>query len=75
MSKSIVSIVKGTNASIMVEEALNHLGGIKALIKEGSTVVVKPNGGHLGPAESSVCTSPAVVKAVIEIIRKANPKK
>ena len=75
MSKSIVSIVKGTDAYKMVEEALNHLGGVKALIKEGSTVVVKPNGGHLGPPESSVCTSPAVVKAVIEIIRKANPKK
>ena len=75
MSKSIVSIVKGTIANKMVEEALNLLGGVQSLIKEGSTVVVKPNGGHLGPAESSVCTSPAVVKAVIEILRKANPEK
>jgi len=75
MSKSIVSIVKGDNAKKMVEEALNHLGGIKALIKEGSTVVIKPNGGHEGAPESSVCTSPAVVKAVIEVIRQANPKK
>ncbi len=75
MSKSIVSIVKGTIANKMVEEALNHLGGVQSLIKEGSTVIVKPNGGHVGPPESSVCTSPAVVKAVIETIRKANPKK
>ena len=75
MTKSIVSIVKGTNASKMVEEALNYLGGVNSLIKEGSTVIVKPNGGHLGPAESSVCTSPAVVKAVIETIRKASPRK
>ena len=75
MSKSIVSIVKGTIANKMVEEALNHLGGIQSLIKEGSTVVIKPNGGHVGPPESSVCTSPAVVKAVIETLRKANPKK
>ena len=75
MSKSIVSIVKGTIAKQMVEDALNHLGGVKSLIKEGSTVVVKPNGGHEGPPESSVCTSPAVVKAVIEALWKANPKK
>ncbi len=75
MSKSIVSIVKGTVAKKMVEDALNHLGGVESLIREGSTVVVKPNGGHEGPPESSVCTSPAVVKAVIEAIQKANPKK
>ena len=75
MSKSIVSIVKGTDAEKMVEEALNHLGGIKSLIKEGSTVVLKPNAGHVGPPESSVCTSPAVVKAVIKAVQKANPKK
>ena len=75
MSKSIVSIVKGTDAKKMVEDALNHLGGVNSLIKEGSTVIVKPNGGHVGPPESSVCTSPAVVKAVIETLRKANPKK
>ncbi len=75
MSKSIVSIVKGTDAKKMVEDALNHLGGVDSLIKEGSTVIVKPNGGHVGSPESSVCTSPAVVKAVIETLRKANPKK
>ena len=75
MSKSIVSIVKGNNAEKMVEGALNHLGGIKSLIKEGSTIVLKPNAGHVVPPESSVCTSPAVVKAVIKEIQKTNPNK
>lgn len=75
MPKSIVSIVKGTFANKMVEEALNHLGGVDCFIKEGSTVIIKPNGGHEGAPDSSVCTSPAVVKAVIEAIQKANPKK
>ena len=74
MSKSIVSIVKGTDAEKMVTEALAHLGGVKSLIKPNSTVVIKPNAGHPAPPESSVNTSPAVVAAVIKELRKANPK-
>ncbi len=75
MSKSIVSIVKGADADKMVEEALNHLGGVKSFIKEGSTVVVKPNAGHEGGPETGINTSPAVVSAVIKAIQSANPKK
>ena len=75
MSKSIVSIVKGTIADEMVNNALNLLGGVESLIKEGSTVVVKPNAGHVGSADTSVCTSPEVVKAVINAIKRANPGK
>ena len=74
MGKSIVSVVKGTNPEKMIADALAYLGGIEAFVKPGATVVVKPNAGHEYPAESSVCTSPAVVAAVIQAIRKANPK-
>jgi len=72
--KSAVSIVKGTDPDKMVEEALSLLGGVRSLIKPGSVVVVKPNAGHPEPPESSVCTSPAVVAAVIKELRKAQPK-
>ena len=34
MSKSVVSIVKGTQAESMVETALDHLGGVKSLIRQ-----------------------------------------
>ena len=74
MSKSIVSIVKGTDAEKMVAEALAHLGGLDSLIKPHATIVVKPNAGHPAPPDSSVNTSPAVVAAVITELRKANPK-
>lgn len=73
MTKSIVSIVKGDNAARMVTEALDHLGGVKSLINEGSTVVIKPNAGHPGGPESAINTSPAVLTAAIREIRKANP--
>ena len=75
MSKSVVSIVKGDDPEKMVEQALDHLGGVKSLIKKGSTVVLKPNAGHPGPPETSMNTNPAVVSAVIKTIQKANPKK
>jgi uncharacterized protein (DUF362 family) len=73
--KSVVSIVKGDDVERMVEEALFHLGGVRALIKAGSTVVIKPNAGHLGPPETSVNTNPRVVAAVITELRKADPKR
>lgn len=74
MPKSIVSIVKGTDAEKMIDEALSLLGGVERLIKPNSTVVIKPNAGHPFPPETSVNTSPAVVSAVIKVIRKARPK-
>ncbi len=74
MAKSVVSIVKGTDAEKMVTEALDLLGGVTSLIKPNSTVIVKPNCGHKFGPETSVNTSPAVVAAVIKEIRKANPK-
>ena len=74
MEKSVVSIVKGTDAERMVEEALSLLGGVTSLIKPGAVVVVKPNAGHPAPPEASVNTSPAVVAAVIKELRKARPK-
>jgi uncharacterized protein (DUF362 family) len=74
MSKSIVSIVKGTDAEKMVSDALAHFGGVESLIKPNSTIVLKPNAGHPAPPDSSVNTSPAVVAAVIKEMRKANPK-
>ena len=73
--KSVVAIAKGSAAQPLVEEALNWLGGVEKLIKPGSTVVIKPNAGHTYGPETSVNTSPAMVTAVINIIKKAHPKK
>lgn len=75
MQKSIVSIVKGTDAQEMVGEALSLLGGVESLIKPNSTVVIKPNIGHTYPPETSVNTSPAMVAAAIKVLRKARPRR
>ena len=74
MAKSVVSISKGTNPEQMVEQTLLLLGGVETLIKANSTVVIKPNAGHPIPPETSANTSPALIAAVIKVLRKANPK-
>jgi uncharacterized protein (DUF362 family) len=75
MAKSVVAIVKGTNLNEMVEKALDHFNGVKAIIKPDSTVVIKPNAGHMGGPDSSINTNPGVVAAVIKAVQKANPRK
>jgi len=75
MARSVVSIVKGTNLNEMVEKALDHLDGVKAIIKPGSTVVIKPNAGHMGGPDSSINTNPGVVASVIKAVQKAHPGK
>lgn len=74
MSKSSVSIVKGDNAQEMVDQALSLLGGVEAIIKPGSVIVIKPNAGHPSAPETSVNTNPAVVAAIIRAVRRSNPK-
>jgi uncharacterized protein (DUF362 family) len=73
-TKSIVSIVKGTDVESMVTEVLSYLGGVTSLIKPNSTVVIKPNVGHPFKEETSVNTNPGLVAAVIKELRKAKPK-
>jgi uncharacterized protein (DUF362 family) len=74
MKKSIVSIAKENELEKMVEKVLEPLGGVGSLIKPKSTVVLKPNAGHVAPRESSVNTNPELVAAVVKEVRKAHPK-
>ncbi|MFC2043959.1 DUF362 domain-containing protein [Chloroflexota bacterium] len=74
MAKSVVSIVKGVDPEKMVEEALSILGGVNSLIRPNSTVVLKPNAGHPYLSETSSSTNPALIAAVIKVLRKAQPK-
>ena len=74
MDKSIVSIAKGTDVEKLVHDVFAPLGGVQALIKARSTVVLKPNAGHSAGPETSVNTNPEFVAAMIREVRKANPK-
>jgi uncharacterized protein (DUF362 family) len=75
MSK--VSIVKGgkspgpTEVLEMVRKAVDLLGGMTDIVKEGDTVALKPNvlsGKHSGPG---VTTDPVVIEALIRLAFEA----
>ena len=74
MSKSQVALVKGEDIQANVTRVFDLLGGVQNVIRPGTTVMIKPNAGHAEPPETSVCTNPEVVRAVIREVKKANPK-
>ena len=73
--KSLVAIAKGEDIQANVTKVFDLMGGVENVIRKNSTVVLKPNAGHAEPPETSVCTNPEVVRAVIREIKKAHPKK
>ena len=54
-----------------MREALDHLGGMKAFVKPGQTVLIKPNQTVYYSAEEGCTTDPLVVGALIRLAREA----
>lgn len=59
------------NVRKAVLKSLDLLGGIEKFVSPGQKVLLKPNMLAAAKVEEAVCTHPAVVKAVIEIVRAA----
>jgi len=71
VSQATVSIVKGEDPDSMVAEAISLLGGLGGLIKDGQTVVIKPNLVTPDKAEEpGLMTDVRIVEAIIKEIRK-----
>ncbi len=54
-----------------VGRSLELLGGIQTFVEEGDRVLIKPNLLSARPPESCVDTHPAVVRAVVRLVKKA----
>ena len=70
-----ISLATGSDVKQIVTEAVNRLGGMQAFVKKGAKVVVKPNIGFKRTAAQGANTSPAVVKAVVELALDAGASK
>jgi uncharacterized protein (DUF362 family) len=89
---SIVSVVQSGMASVeeiteaevqhMVQQAVDLAGGLQNLIRDGQTVVLKPNlygkvyqvsGEPVSPQASGVVTDWRVTRAVVQLVRQINP--
>ena len=73
-AKSRVVVAKG-NPRESVRKCVEALGGIKAFVKEGSRVVIKPNMGFPNPPEWGSTTHPEVVRAVAELCVEAGARR
>lgn len=58
--------VKDGEPDLMLDKALQALGGIQNFVKKGQTVVVKPNIGWDVTPERAANTNPALIRRIIE---------
>jgi len=69
-----ILVVKNGSPADMTRKVIDRFGGIGALVKKGSKVVLKPNmTWELGPTLSGN-THPEVAKTLAELVVKADPK-
>ncbi|MEK7732965.1 MAG: DUF362 domain-containing protein, partial [Planctomycetota bacterium] len=57
-----------------VEQTFNHFGGIQAIIKKGTTVLLKPNWLKKSRPEECIITHPTVIEVVAEKVLEAGAK-
>lgn len=58
--------VKGGEPAQMFDKAIDSLGGMKAYVKQGQTVVIKPNIGWDTTPERAANTNPELVGRIVE---------
>jgi uncharacterized protein (DUF362 family) len=63
--------VKGGEPDVMLRKGMEELGGIRAFVKKGQKVVVKPNIGWDVSPERAGCTNPKLVAEIIRQCREA----
>jgi len=63
--------VKGKNYEQITREAVTLLGGMKSFVKDGDSVVIKPNIGWDRSVEQGANTHPLVVKTLAEMVLEA----
>ncbi|MFO7448247.1 MAG: DUF362 domain-containing protein [Ignavibacteriaceae bacterium] len=74
-SKYDLAAVRGGEPDVMFDKGIQSLGGLKAFVKKGQTVVVKPNIGWDVVPERAGNTNPKLVSHIIKRCYEAGAKK
>lgn len=69
-----LAAIKGGEPAEMFDKGISALGGMKAFVKKGQTVVVKPNIGWDVPADRAANTNPQLIRRIIEHCFNAGAK-
>lgn len=72
--RSVLVAVRDGERAAMLDRALAELGGIRAFVKPGQTVVIKPNIGWDVPPERGANTHPELVARLVELCFEAGAK-
>lgn len=73
--QSLLAVAKGKDYAALVDRVMKPLGGMRAFVKEGARVVVKPNIGWDRTPEQAANTHPDVVKAIVRQCLEAGAKR
>ena len=66
--------IKGGEPDVMFDKAIASMGGMKAFVKKGQTIVVKPNIGWDVPPERAGNTNPLLISRIIKHCFEAGAK-
>src|SRR3989304_3917036 len=61
---------KNEEAYRAIKGAVDLLGGIGAFVKKGERILLKPNLLSAKPPEAAITTHPAVVRAVLQLVKE-----
>ena len=72
---TILAVAKGTSAGTNTKKAIAAIGGMRAFVSSGDTVVIKPNIGWARAPKYAATTNPSVVATLVTLARQAGAKK
>jgi len=73
--KSVVSLIKGEDGERSLREALEHHGGIEAIVRQGAAVMIKPNFTSALPPETGAASDPRIAKELAQLALEAGASK
>lgn len=73
--KSIVSLLRGEDIVKSLQKAMEHHGGMEAVVPSGATVMIKPNFTAALPPETGASCDPKIVLELARLALKAGASK
>jgi len=70
----VLGIARGRDIAAMVRASVDLIGGIDRFVQRGDVVVIKPNVAFDRSPALGATTNPLVLRALIHLVREANPK-
>jgi uncharacterized protein (DUF362 family) len=73
--KPVVSLIKGEEGKRSLREALEHHGGMEAIVPRGATVMIKPNFTGALPPETGAASDPRIAQELARLALRAGTSK